>query len=333
MSLLTAQNQARTIGTQGTLPERSVNLNRTIGTQGTLTPVPVQLPSQAVVPPTGLIGSEQALQRGLAASLAGLSSGGDQARRDLQRALSTSLGRIGGVRGPSGDLRAAEGRGLQQISSAIGQGVAPIQQFVSAGQQAQQAQAALAGALGPEAQARALQEFAESPEQAFLREEAERSILRSASATGGLGGGNVLNELNRRAIGLASQDIQNRFNRLQALSGQGLTAAGQIGQLRGQQAGLASGLIGQLGSAGAGLEASLAAQKAAQQRAASDIAAQIGLEQARMSQTGGLTAADLAFRTGLQLSGGRTRAGEQIAGAIGGTTSALSDLISQLEYS
>lgn len=76
---------------------------------------------------------------------------------------------------------------------------------------------ALSGASGPEAQAQAFQAFQDSPEQAFLREEGERGLLRNQAAIGGLGGGNVRRELQRQAIGLASQDFSNRFNRLGAV--------------------------------------------------------------------------------------------------------------------
>ena len=222
---------------------------------------PGMLPGQtfipAAAPPTGLIGSEQALQGGLTAALAGLSGGIGQGRSGL----------------------------LEQVN----QGTAGFQPFLGAGQDANQRQAALSGALGPEAQRMALQAFMDSPGQSFLREQGDRAITRNAAATGGLGGGRVLQELQRQGIGLAAQDFQNQFDRLGQVAGRGLQAAGGIGQLR-------------------GLSAS---------------------ELSRLGLQGGLSAAELARGTGRDLSLGRTRAGEQIAGAIGGATSALSNLINQ----
>lgn len=100
-----------------------------------------------------------------------------------------------------------------------------------AGGAAFQQQAALSGALGQAAQARAFEGFQESPEQAFIREQQEQSVLRSATATGGLGGGNVLEELQRRAAGRAAQDIQGRFQRLGAVAAPGLEAKANIANL------------------------------------------------------------------------------------------------------
>lgn len=223
------------------------------------------------VPPTGLIGSEQALRGGLTGATGA-----------LQQALGQSAGVLSGAQQLAGEQ--------------FGQGVGALDPFRTTGLSAQQQQGALSGALGPEAQRQAFAAFQESPEQAFIREQGQRTILANAAATGGVQSGNVQRELARFGTGLAAQDIQNRFSRLGALSGQGLTAAGGIGQLRGQQA----GLTGQLGQAGAGL-----------------------------FQTSGQNIANLIAGTGQNLALGRTRAGEQIAGQIGGTTSALADLINQ----
>lgn len=231
---------------------------------------PQQAP-QPFVPPTGLIGSEQALQGGLAGALAGLQQGQTGINTQLSQARSGVLGQIN-------------------------QGVGGLQPFVRPGQQAQDRQAALSGALGPAAQQAAFATFMESPGQAFLRERGDLAVTRNAAALGGLGGGRVQQELQRQGIGLAAQDFSNSFGRLGQVADRGLGAAGAIGSLRGQGA----GILGQIGQTGASL------------------LGQLG------SQAGGF-----AFDTGRLLSSGRTRAGEQIAGQVGGTTSALSNLIQQ----
>lgn len=209
------------------------------------------------VPPTGLIGSEQALQGGLAGALQGLQQGIGQ-------------GRVGA---------------LGQINAGAG----GLQPFIGTGQGADQRQAALSGALGPEAQAAAFQAFMDSPGQDFLRERGERAVVGNASALGGLGGGRVMQELQRQGIGFAAQDFGNQFNRLGQVANRGAGAAGQAAGLRGQ----AAGLLGNLGL------------------------------------QGGLQASQLARGTGQDLAFGRTRAGEQIAGSIGAGSSALSNLINQ----
>lgn len=120
-------------------------------------------------------------------------------------------------------------QGLGGALSAIGRGAdvagAELQPFAAGGGAAFDLQAAQSGALGPEAQRRAFAEFTESPGQEFLRQRGEQALLRNAAAIGGLGGGNVREELLRRGVGFAAQDFGDQFNRLGGLSNIGLTAA------------------------------------------------------------------------------------------------------------
>jgi len=94
------------------------------------------------VPPTGLIGSEQAIQQGLGGQLGLLAQG------------------IGGAQGEI-DLATAQTRG--DISQGFGQATGAISPFIQGGAQASQLQAAQSGALGPAAQAQAFQNFQSSP--------------------------------------------------------------------------------------------------------------------------------------------------------------------------
>ena len=110
-------------------------------------------------------------------------------------------------------------------------------------------QQALLGLSGQEAQQAAFAGLEESPGQRFIRDRQERSLLRNASATGGLGGGNVLTALQEQATGFAQQDIQNQFGRLGQLAGQGQATATGSAQLGGQQASNVAGLLGQQGAA------------------------------------------------------------------------------------
>lgn len=124
------------------------------------------------------------------------------------------------------------------------------------------------GLRGPEAQQAAFAGFMESPGQAFLRQRGEQALVRQASALGGLGGGNVRQALQEQGIGVAAQQQTELQNRLAQLTGQGLQATGQLGQLRGQMgtdvAGLltgqgqarASGILGEQ-QAGAGLASNI----------------------------------------------------------------------------
>lgn len=205
--------------------------------------------------PAGLRGSEEALRQGLSGALASVQGATDRARGDVENYL--------------------------------GQATGTLDPFYQSGNQASQLQAALSGALGPEAQQQAFDNYMESPEQAYLRERGEQAILRNASATGGLGGGRVLQELQRHGIGLAAQDYANSFGRLGALADRGLTSGADIARA--------------LLTSGGAL--------------------------ADMEMGAGLTSGDYRYRTGDSTAAGRTRAGEQIAGSTQDTVSNLADVL------
>ncbi len=100
-------------------------------------------------------------------------------------------------------------------------------------------------AFFPEAVTReqALTAFAETPGQQFLRERQERALLRSASAIGGLGGGNIRTALQEQAFGRSATQLGEFQNRLATLAGRAQTATAGLGQLGGQAAGQISGLL------------------------------------------------------------------------------------------
>ena len=72
-----------------------------------------------------------------------------------------------------------------RIGQIINQGSAGLEAFMDPGQQANQLQAALSGALGPEAQAEAFANFQSSPGTQFLQQQGERALMRNAAARGG----------------------------------------------------------------------------------------------------------------------------------------------------
>ncbi len=98
--------------------------------------------------------------------------------------------------------------------------------FSQTGRAANVQQAALLGLGTPEEQAAAMESFAESPGQRFMRERAEKSLLRNEAKIGGLGGGNVRSALVEQGVGFAAQDFGNQFARLGTVASRGL-AAGQ----------------------------------------------------------------------------------------------------------
>lgn len=120
-----------------------------------------------------------------------------------------------------------------------------LQPFQEAGVAALGQQQALLGLGGAEAQQAAFDQFSQSPGQQFLRDRAQKNLLRNSAAIGGLGGGNVRSALVQQGVGFAQQDFQNQFGRLGQLAGQGQAAATNIGQFGAQAAGnISQGLIG-----------------------------------------------------------------------------------------
>ena len=107
---------------------------------------------------------------------------------------------------------------------------AGLQPRIDAGNEAIGQQQALLGLSGQDAQQQAFAAFNESPGQRFMRDRAQKNLLRNASAIGGLGGGNVRSALVEQGAGFAQQDFNNQFGRLGQIAGQGQNAATNVGQ-------------------------------------------------------------------------------------------------------
>lgn len=114
---------------------------------------------------------------------------------------------------------------------------AMLSPYTKAGAAASDEQMALLGLRGKKAGTEAMGRFSESPGQRFMRERAEKSLLRNASAIGGLRGGNVRSALVEQGVGFAAQDYDNQLRRLSSLSGRGLDA-GKTLTVRGTGAGV-----------------------------------------------------------------------------------------------
>ena len=148
---------------------------------------------------------------------------------------------------PARETLADVSQGLRGDYATAQQFQAPYREY---GQEAAQRQAALTGALGPEAQQQAFAEYQASPALGFLQEQSERALMRNAAAMGGLGGGNVRQDLTKLTADLYSQDFQNQFNRLGDIATRGYGAAATSAGL-GQN--LATGAAN-LGATGAGYQ-------------------------------------------------------------------------------
>lgn len=145
-------------------------------------------------------------------------------------ALPTNLPQTGLI-GSEQALRGGLQQGLDAIAGGYSVGSQALQPYTSAGAGAINQMANLSGAAGLPAQQQAFSNFQASPEQEYLRERGRIGLLRSSAATGGLGGGNVLEELQRRAIGEGMQDLQNSFTRLGSVASYGQPSAATQAQM------------------------------------------------------------------------------------------------------
>lgn len=232
------------------------------------------------LPPTGLIGSEQAIRQGLTGQLGSIAQGVGSAQGEID--LATAIAR--------GDINQGYGQAQQALSP-----------YGAGGAGATNIQAALSGSLGPQAQAEAFKNYQQSPGQAYALEQGRRNLLAGASATGGLGGGNVQRELMRQGIGMAQQNFQQDFNNLGTIANRGMATAGQ-------QAGLNVG----------------------QGQNLANITTGAGQNLANLALQGGVLPAQAIGSAAGQLAQGRFGTGQQIAQAAGTTSANLANLQNQL---
>lgn len=175
--------------------------------------------------------------------------------RAIQPALEGLQEAFSGAFGPGG---VGGGVNTELIGERFEQIAAP---GIATGQQAQELQAALSGASGPEAQMQAFQTFQDSPGTEFLRERGMRGINSRAAQTG-RGGGGLMAELSKFNQGLALQDLDRQQQQLGQLAQQGLQAGG-----------LGTSLTGIESGAIASEQAAAANQQAAQQNFLGQLAA------------------------------------------------------------
>ena len=130
------------------------------------------------------------------------------------------------------------------LTEGYGDAIGTLDPTYQQGLQSSQLQAALSGALGPEAQQRAYDNYTESPGQEYLRNQQEQSILRNATALGGGLGAQpaVMQALQENAFGLAQSDFNNSYARLSEISGRGDAAANSIANLQASLGGNRAGI-------------------------------------------------------------------------------------------
>jgi len=214
------------------------SVNPAITSNTTVAPVAVQqamAPAQTGAPPIGLIGSEQALNQGKTAAEQALEESYWAARNEsanYRKALNNRSLSLDAT--PSAD-----------VINPLNEAAANFDPYMKTGQSADKLYADLTGSNGPEAQAAAQAAYESSPALQYQIDQMQKVTERSAAARGGLLGGRVALELQKNAQGLASQDYFKNLSALDAQANRGITAAGQVGNIRSTQAGIAGNLQAQ----------------------------------------------------------------------------------------
>jgi hypothetical protein len=123
--------------------------------------------------------------------------------------------------------------------------------YVTAGNQAMEQQMAMMGLSGPEAQSAALRGISEGEEFKALTAQGENALLQSASATGGLRGGNTQGALAQFRPQMLSSLINQQYGRLGGLTQLGQASAAGVGAAGIQTGANISELLGRQGEAAA----------------------------------------------------------------------------------
>lgn len=124
--------------------------------------------------------------------------------------------------------------------------------YVEAGDVSLIQQMALGGMSGPEAQREAIAAIEGGQEFQTLTQQGEEAILQSASATGGLRGGNTQAALAQFRPQVLSSLINQQYSRLGGLTAMGQNAAVGVGNAGMQTGSNIADLYGQQGAAAAG---------------------------------------------------------------------------------
>lgn len=96
-----------------------------------------------------------------------------------------------------------------------------MEPYMMAGRRALGPLQVLAGGGTPEQEQAMIAQIQESPTMQAMMEQGENAILQSASATGGLRGGNTMSALAQFRPSMLRSEIQDRYSRLAGLAGMG----------------------------------------------------------------------------------------------------------------
>jgi hypothetical protein len=167
----------------------------------------------------------------------------------------------------------AASAGIAATKEQFDQVVKLMEPYREAGYKSINAQQAIAGLMGPEAQGQEIQSILNGPQYQTMVAQGENAIRQNASATGGLRGGNIQAALGRYRPELLNSLIQQQFGNLNAITGTGQAAASNQAQAS-QQTG--ASIAGQYTNMGAGQAAGYIGQGQAAVNMAQGISSSIG---------------------------------------------------------
>jgi len=167
-------------------------------------------------------------------------------------AVGAGVSAVAGIAGGIMQKNAID-KGASQARDALNQGVTTatnqLSPWTTTGVPANQQQSDLLGLNGPDAATKALATYRTSPGYQWQMGEGLRAVDAGAAANGLLRSGAALKAEQTFGAGLADSDFGNYWNRLQQLSGAGLSAAGGIASAAtGGAANIANVDVGQAGA-------------------------------------------------------------------------------------
>jgi hypothetical protein len=158
----------------------------------------------------------------------------------------------------AGDAAAIQGQasqaGIEEQRRQFNKVQELLKPYAEAGTGALSAQQAFLGLQGPEAERAAIERIQGGQTFQALQQQGENALLQTASATGGLRGGNLQGALAQFRPALLSSLIDQQYGRLGGLTTLGQNAAAGTGAAAQTMGTNVTNLLGQQGAAAAGAE-------------------------------------------------------------------------------
>lgn len=164
------------------------------------------------------------IQQGFSDSRNAITNGANQAQANL----------LAGQDQASNILQGGYNQAGNTLDTYYNQATGQYEPMAAQGAGASQQQAALSGALGPQAQQAAFANYTDSPGQKYMRDQQEQALLRNENALGGglSASGRVLSALQEQAAGNAAQNYNTNFSQLGQVADRGAQATNAIANLR-----------------------------------------------------------------------------------------------------